>query len=164
VRSVKTYFYRLHARNLAAILALMGEADTSHGARLTKYLEQEWAARNTTRGAWCRSVGLAGSTVLRWSQGVEPDLRNLQVVAEGLNRRLVDVLFAAGYIDESDVRVRTVAPPRMRTDVKAAIKADPTLSDPEREALLAVHNAFQTLASTRRRTRRPPASRSTNGR
>lgn len=115
----------------------------SHGVQLTRFLEKEWDALYTTRGAWCRANGLADSTVYRWSQGVEPDLRNMQTVADGLNRRLVDILFAAGYLDESDVRVRTVTPPRERIELEAAIRTDPELTDSEREALLAVHAAFQ---------------------
>ena len=119
----------------------------SHGTRLTRFLQGEWNALGTTRGAWCRSVGIASSTVLRWSQGVEPDLKNLLIVAAGLDRKLVDVLYAAGYIGDEDVQVRTVAPPRERITIEAAIKTDVTLSDPERDALLAVHAAFQTVTS-----------------
>lgn len=115
----------------------------SHGIQLTRYLEKEWDALYTNRGEWCRKHGLADSTVYRWSQGVEPDLRNMQTVAEGLGRRLVEILYHAGYLDDSDLRLRAVTPPRERVDLEAAIRTDPELTDSEREALLMVHTAFR---------------------
>lgn len=114
----------------------------SHGARLTRFLEKEWDAMHTTRAAWCRKAGLADSTVLRWERGVEPDMRNLQLVADGLDRKLIEVLYHAGYIDEADMRLRTIPAPRERVDLEVAIRTDRTLDDTSREALLAIHAAL----------------------
>lgn len=137
---------------LGANLYCMG-TEVSHGERLTEYLENEWNALGTTRGAWCRTAGLSASTVMRWSQGAEPDLRNLRIVAAGLDRNLVDILFAAGYIDERDARMRRVAPPRPRLDIEVAIKTDRSISVAERDALLAVHAAFSTLGAAAGKSR-----------
>lgn len=121
---------------------LMGNETENHGVLLTRYLEKEWDALYTTRGAWCREHGLPDTTVYRWSQGVEPDIGTMMKIADALGRKLVEVLYHAGYVDESDLRLRTVAPPRERIDVIGAIRTDPELTDQQRQALLAVHTAL----------------------
>lgn len=115
----------------------------SHGVLLTRFLEKEWDALYTTRGAWCRKVGVADSTVYRWSQGVEPDMRNMVEIAHGLGRKLTDILFAAGYIAEDEVKRIVVAPAREKMDLADVIRGDASLSAAQRDALLAVHAAFQ---------------------
>lgn len=130
-------------------IEIESEQAEAHGVRLTHFLEKEWDALYTTRGAWCRKVGLADSTVYRWSQGVEPDMRNMVLIAQGLNRKLVDILYAAGYLGEDEYKVRTVTPVRERPSLVDAIRTDPSLSTGQREALLAVHAAFETPNGTK---------------
>jgi hypothetical protein len=125
----------------------------SHGVLLTRYLEKQWDARYTNRGTWCRQVGLADSTVLRWGRGAEPDLKQLGIVAEGLSVKLVELLFHAGYIDEDDVKLRSVAPAPQRVPLVDSIRTDSTLTPAEKDALLAVHTAFTSQDGTRRRRR-----------
>lgn len=126
------------------MMYLMSTSETqSHGIKLTRFLEKEWDARYTNRGAWCREVGLADSTVLRWSQGTDPDLNNLMLVADGLNRPLIEILYHAGYIPKRQIELTTVRPAAARVSVVDAIRTDEELSKAERDALLAVHAAFQ---------------------
>lgn len=116
--------------------------EIDHGLALTRFLEAEWAALDTNRARWCREKGLSDSTVLRWGQGgVNIDMRQLQLLAQGLGRPLVDVLLAAHYITPEQVNGRQVAP-REPVPAEQAIRVDPALSEPLREVLLSTLRAF----------------------
>jgi hypothetical protein len=126
----------LRKRNPSRILLRMGNYTTiDHGKRLAEFLASEWAAKGITRGTWCRENKIPDSTVMRWARGVEPDMRNLRIVAAALDRPLVDVLLAAGYLSPSDVNGRQVSPPTPWQSVDRAIEEDPTLSDALRQLL-----------------------------
>jgi hypothetical protein len=126
----------------------MGNLTIDHGQRLTSFLQKEWDAAGTTRGAWCREAGLADSTVMRWGQGVEPDMRNLRMVAQGLGRRLVDVLLAAGYLSPDDVGGH-VPELSSRIDFETALLIATGISDEERAAHLKLREAYQLVESGR---------------
>lgn len=134
---------RVHHYPMRASTVSESPPPASHGVMLTRFLEKEWDALYTTRGAWCRKVGLADSTLLRWGTGVEPDMKNMQKVAEGLNRKLIDILYAAGYLPEEQFRARTVVGPSEKVDLVEMIRNDASLNNAQRQALLAVHAAFQ---------------------
>jgi hypothetical protein len=118
-----------------------------HGKRLAEFLASEWASMGITRGTWCRENKIPDSTVMRWARGVEPDMRNLRIVAGALGRPLVDVLLAAGYLHPSDVNGRQVSPPTPRQSVEKAIEEDPTLSDAMRELLRSTYNGGRAIES-----------------
>lgn len=123
----------------------------SHGVLLTRFLEKEWDALYTTRGAWCRKVGVADSTVYRWSQGVEPDIRNMRLVADGLGRKLIDILYAAGYVDDTEVRVRAVTPPRSRASMTDVVNTDSALTKDGKEMMLKLYSILTDTPVARRR-------------
>lgn len=130
---------------------------TNHGIKLTRFLEKEWDALGVTRGGWCRVNGLADSTVLRWSTGTPPTIDNMVLVAEALNRKLVDILYYAGYLDEDSYRVRTVAPPRERVDTIDVIRTDTTLTREGKSVLIQMVNFLRAggpVANGRRKTLR----------
>lgn len=138
---------------------------TRYALALTRFLEAEWKALGTNRGKWCRKVGLADSTVFRWSQGVEPDMPTYDLLAKALGRDLVDVLQAAGYLSAEDLAGRSVAP-RGLPDAMDAVRADPALSEEEKQAHLQLHRLFckaadraqgQEQAAKPRRARRRPS-------
>ena len=117
--------------------------------QLYGWLEDEWAARGITMTAWCREAGISNTTVLRWREGTEPDLRTLRIVADKLERSLVDVLLAAGYIYQDEVDGYEI--PTRYYDIVETIRLDPDLSDEEREALRQIHDAFALVESGRKR-------------
>lgn len=116
---------------------------------LYRWLQTEWDAMDIAPTAWCRKVGFSDATVLRWRDGIEPDLRTLKKLAVALERPLLDVLIKAGYVKRNEVGEYQV-PPRTY-DLLETIRLDPTLSDGEREALRQVHDAFALVGSGRRR-------------
>lgn len=118
----------------------MNATKSDQAIALYRFLETEWDAMDIRPTAWCRSVGLADATVLRWRDGVEPDLRSLRRVAEALGRPLLDLLVASGYVTEEEAG-GYVVPPRSY-DLLEAIQLDQSISDGEREALRQVHDAF----------------------
>jgi transcriptional regulator with XRE-family HTH domain len=65
----------------------------------------------------------------------EPSLRVLQALAEALNVSADDLLEAAGLLKE-DANGN-------RADTEAAIRADPALSESQKEALLSVYRSFR---------------------
>jgi transcriptional regulator with XRE-family HTH domain len=132
---------------------LMGTTAIDYGMNLTRYLEAEWDGLGTTRGAWCRKVGLADSTVLRWAQGIEPDMKNLRLIAPALGLTLTQVLVICGYETEQNAKVKAPEP-RTRPTVAEAIELDPTINDDERAALRAMHDALVKARDGRKRTTR----------
>jgi len=124
----------------------MGNLVIDHGQRLTEFLQREWDAAGTTRGAWCREVGLADSTVMRWGQGTDPDFRNLELVAAGLGRRMVDVLLAAGYLTPDEVNGH-VPVQSSRLDIDTALRTATGVSDAERDAHMQLRKAYQLIES-----------------
>lgn len=113
------------------------------------FLQQEWDAMGIRPTAWCRKVGMADATVLRWRDGVEPDLRTLRRVAEALGRPLLDLLVAAGYVTSAEAGGYSV--PIRSYSLLEAIELDRSISDGEREALRQVHDAFALVEAGRRR-------------
>lgn len=134
----------------------MSTPPTEAGPKLAAFLQAEADALGTTRGAWCRSARLPDSTVIRWSQGAEPDMRNLLQVVEALpGRDLLDLLVVMEYIDPGAVAKRPVEM-RPVIDVDVAIAKDPTLGAKERKLLQGVRELFAevaTSATTGRRLR-----------
>lgn len=124
------------------------------GPALAAFLQDEWDKLGTTRGAWCREAKIPDTTVIRWLQGAEPDMRNLRMVVDALpGRTLLDLLIVMGTLTEREAKGRTVAP-RPTPDIDAAIKLDPNLEPLERKALLAFRKAWRDVASGASRGRR----------
>ena len=121
--------------------------ESANAKALYAFLEQEWARMGIRPTAWCRKVGLADATVLRWREGIEPDLRSLKRVAEALERPLIDILVGARYVTSEEAGGYVVAP--RCCDLLEAIRLDPELSDGEREALRQVHDAFALVEAER---------------
>jgi transcriptional regulator with XRE-family HTH domain len=109
---------------------------------LYAFLEREWAAMGIRPTAWCRRVGIADATILRWrDEGCEPDVATLKRVAAALERPLIDVLIGAEYITPSDAGGYEV--PDRTYDIADAIRLDPRLSDGQREAYRSMYRAFE---------------------
>lgn len=130
-------------------------APPPYGMDLHDFLQKEWDHMGTTRGAWCREAGIPDSTVHRWGQGIEPDMRSLRLVAEALHRPLVDVLQGAGYLDKKTLH-REI-PPRETPSVLKALQppdkgGDPTLSPVVREALLQIYERLTLVESGQARS------------
>lgn len=118
----------------------------SAGKLLFAFLQTEWDAMGIGPTAWARRVGLPDATVLRWrDEDVDPDMRTLRRVAEALERPVVDVLLAAGYVTSDELNGYAV--PVRTYDIIETIRLDQKLSDPEREALRQVHDAFALVQS-----------------
>lgn len=131
----------------------MGESGSNYGANLYAYLEKEWDSQGLTRGAWCRIHRLADSTVLRWSQGYEPSMENLRVVADIVRVTLPQLLVVCGYIDARTSKINSPAP-RERPSVAEAIELDSSIDENERQALRLMHEAFTSAKDGRKRTTR----------
>lgn len=143
----------LRGRKEDVTMNLMGTTEpVDYGLNLTRYLEKVWDGLGTTRGAWSRQAGLADSTVLRWSQGVEPNMDNLRMVAEALNLKLTQVLLICGYITPGELKTATVPPPPVRPTVSEAIELDRTITTQEKLALRAMHDLFTQAADGHKRS------------
>lgn len=116
---------------------------------LYRFLESEWDRLGIRPTAWCRQVRIADATVLRWREGVEPDMRSLRRVAEALERPLIDLLLAAEYVTPEQIDGREITDRSF--DLLETIRLDPKLSSAEREALRQVHDAFALVESGAKR-------------
>jgi transcriptional regulator with XRE-family HTH domain len=67
----------------------------------------------------------------------EPSLSVLLAIASALDTPLADILVQAGVLDDGEG-----AHESSRWDTEAAIARDPTLSEPQRFALLSVYRSF----------------------
>lgn len=111
-------------------------APVKPGLALYTFLQEEWRALGTTRGAWCRQADLPDSTVHRWSQGHEPDMKSLRAVATALERPFTDILLAAGYVTPEELGGALLSPRKPPT-LDEALKLDPELiADPGQQELL----------------------------
>lgn len=126
-----------------------------YGPRLYAYLETHWRAQGTNANAWVNQhPGIQGPTVSRWRNGSVPSLANMRAVADALGVSMLDVLTAAGVVDERDAKraPATPAPP----SIDAAIAGDPNLTDLQRRTLgdiLASLREVEGGRATRRRGR-----------
>jgi hypothetical protein len=130
----------------------MNATRSKNAQSLFAFLEEEWDRMGLKPTAWTRKVGIPDATVLRWRDGIEPDMRSLKRIAEALERPLVDVLLAAEYITPDEVS--GYVPQPRSYDLLEAIELDPKLSDGEREALRQVHDAFRLVESGQVRKKR----------
>ncbi len=125
----------------------MSTSTIEPGPALAAFIQAEADRLGTTRGAWCRMATIPDSTVIRWTQGAEPDMRNLRLVVEALpGRDILDLLVIMGYITAEDIKRGSVTP-RPVIDVDLAIAKDPTLGAKERKMLKAVREAWAEVAT-----------------
>jgi len=118
------------------------ESSINHGQELHHFLQREWAAQGTTRGAWCRASGFADTTLVRWSQGTsEPDTRTLRQIADALGKSLIDIMLEAKYITPEEAKDLVFQ--RADPNLEEAIRLDPSLSDAHREAHRKLFQAFR---------------------
>lgn len=127
------------------------ETDTDHGARLTRYLETVWDDLGTTRGAWCRQHRIADSTVMRWSIGVEPDMRNYRAVAAALELPLLDILVIAGEVTLEKGDRPAPPKPRHTCRLDTALAEDNSVRPEWRQAVRALLDLEAGPVQTRRR-------------
>ena len=66
----------------------------------------------------------------------EPSVRVLRSIARALNVSAETLMAQAGLLEDEDE-------PPARTDTDAAIRADPDLSDAQKDALLAVYRSYK---------------------
>jgi transcriptional regulator with XRE-family HTH domain len=128
----------------------MGTDGSPYAQALYSFLEREWEAMDIRPSAWCRRVGLADATVLRWREGEsEPDMRTIRRVADALERPVIDLLVAMGYVTRREAG--GYEPPARTYDLLETIRLDPKLTDGEREALRQVYDAIRLVNSGKAR-------------
>lgn len=110
---------------------------SSEAIQLFRFLQAECDRMDIKITTWGRKNDIADATIIRWRQGVEPDMRSLRRVAKALDRPLWEVLVAAGYVDPEDVG-RDISP--REYDVADAIRLDRKLSPRARELLNQVYD------------------------
>lgn len=106
------------------------------GPNLYAWLDAYWRSHNTNANAWADAhPGIQGATLSRWRSGTVPSLQAMRLVADAVDRPLVDVLTVAGAIrpGEAGDRPAPVTPEAPSIDV--AIAQDPTLSPLARQTL-----------------------------
>lgn len=81
----------------------LGEV-SPHGLALFAYLQAQATAAGMAVTTWCRKIGISDSTAWRWSDGVEPDMRTMRKLAEGLGVPLRDILVAAKYLGREELK------------------------------------------------------------
>jgi transcriptional regulator with XRE-family HTH domain len=69
----------------------------------------------------------------------EPSMRAMTQIAKALNLSTEEMLRQAGMLGEEESAGQAAAP---GVSAEAAIRADPTLSEAQKEALLAVYRSF----------------------
>lgn len=110
---------------------------SAEAIELYRFIQNECDRMDVRITTWARRHNIADATIIRWRQGVEPDMRSLRRVAEALGRPLWEVLTAAGYIDPEEVG-RDVSP--REYDVAEAIRLDRRLTPRARELLNQVYD------------------------
>jgi predicted transcriptional regulator len=123
--------------------------EIDHGLELWQFLESEWERLGTRPTAWSRQANIPDATMLRWRDGVEPELRNLRRVANALNRPLVEILLAAKYVTPKEVNGQQIM--ERVYSVPEAIALDPALGPGDRDVLLRVYTALVAADGTTRR-------------
>lgn len=127
----------------------MSTTGSKHATKLYAFLQKEWDAMGIAPTTWCRTVGIPDPTVYRWKTGVEPDMKSMRRVAEALERPLVDVLLAAGYVTPAQVGGHI---PELRRphDLREALEKDQSVDAGLREAIRQMLDAFETAPRKRR--------------
>jgi len=104
------------------------------GPRLYAYLERHWTAEGATANRWAYAHGIQGASISRWKTGdVTPSLERMVDVAAALDVTVLDVLIAAGVVDEADAKRPASLP--VPPSIDAAIAHDPDLSPELRRSL-----------------------------
>lgn len=124
---------------------------------LYRFLQEEWDAMGVRPTAWCRRHGMSDATVLRWREGVEPDMALLKRVATELNRPLYEVLLAAGYITSDDLNGKTVT--ERTYSVPEALRGDPKLKDVPSGKKELLRQLYDQYVVDAQQVRRPSRSR-----
>ena len=120
-------------------------AGSAQARALFDFILAECNAQQIALTTWCRGAGIPDPTVLRWREGVEPDMRSLRRVAVALDRSLIDILVAGGWITREEANGHV---PQIRSyDLSEAIRLDTKISDAEREAHRQLQQAFAMVES-----------------
>lgn len=120
----------------------MSNTGSDYGPRIYAFLESLWLAEGVTRNAWCERHGIAAPFLIGLAAGREPTISKLRQVADATGTPMLQLLIAGGILGPAEaggVEVRAAIAPT----ITAALQADRTISETERDILAQIHASFE---------------------
>ena len=114
-------------------------------ATLAPYLRAQRQMARLSLRSLATMTGVSDSYLSQVERGLhEPSVRVLKAIAEALDLSSATLLAQAGLLRDDEARPEDASVER----TEATIRADPTLSEDQKEALLAVYRSYSTGGSS----------------